>query len=178
MDPVETEIRKRLGDALYAEGRDETMERVVLERLIARGETLALAESCTGGKLAAMITDNPGASKALLAGYVTYSNEAKARSLGVTQEVLSAHGAVSDPCARQMAEGARRATGATWALAITGIAGPDGGTEEKPVGPVFIALAGPGGTRAQRFQFLSDRSWIRTLSCQNALNMLRLEIIK
>ncbi len=177
MDPVEAEIKRRLGDAVYAEGRDETMQSAVLEKLLARGETIALAESCTGGKLSAMLTDIPGASKALVAGYVTYSNEAKVRSLGVTREVLAAHGAVSEACARQMAEGARSAAGSTWALSVTGIAGPDGGTEEKPVGTVFIGIAGPDGAEVQRFQFLGDRSWIRTLSCQHALNMLRLALI-
>jgi nicotinamide-nucleotide amidase len=178
LDPVEAEIRKRLGDAVYAEGRDETMERTVLGQLLERKETVAVAESCTGGKLAAMLTDNPGASGALVEGFVTYSNEAKMRTLGVREDVLRAHGAVSEECARQMAEGARKATGATWALSVTGIAGPDGGSEEKPVGTVYIGLAGPGGTYAQRFQFLGDRSWIRTLSCQNALDLLRLSLIK
>ena len=178
LDPVEAEIRKRLGDAVYAEGRDETMERAVASMLLARGETLALAESCTGGKLSAMITDIPGASKTFVEGFVTYSNEAKMRALGVTEDVLRAHGAVSETCAIQMAEGAKNASGASWALSVTGIAGPDGGTDDKPVGTVFIGLAGPGGAFARRFQFLGDRSWNRTLSCQSALNMLRLELIK
>ena len=177
LDPVEAEIRKRLGNAVYAEGRDQTMECTVLGLLIERGETIALAESCTGGKLAAMLTDCPGASGALAEGFVTYSNEAKMRSLGVEEGVLRACGAVSEECARQMAEGARKAAKATWALSVTGIAGPGGGTAEKPVGTVFIGLAGPGETVARRFQFLGDRSWIRTLSCQNALDMLRLSLI-
>ena len=178
VDPVEAEILKRLGDSVYAEGRDKTMEWTVLELLLKRGETVALAESCTGGKLATMLTDSPGASGALLEGFVTYSNEAKIRSLGVREEALRAHGAVSEECAREMADGARQRTGATWALSVTGIAGPDGGSEEKPVGTVFIGLSGPDGTSAQRFQFVGDRSWIRTLSCQNALNMLRLKLIR
>ena len=178
LDPVEAEILKRLGDSVYAEGRDKTMEWTVLELLLKRGETVALAESCTGGKLATMLTDSPGASGALLEGFVTYSNEAKIRSLGVREETLRAHGAVSEECAREMADGARQRTGATWALSITGIAGPDGGSEKKPVGTVFIGLSGPDGVAAQRFQFVGDRSWIRTLSCQNALNMLRLKLIR
>jgi nicotinamide-nucleotide amidase len=177
MDPVEAELRGRLGDAGYAAGRDAPLQGVGLEKLIARGETLALAESCTGGRLSAMLTDIPGASRALLAGYVTYANEAKVRALGVSREVLDSDGAVSAACARQMALGARAAAGATWALSVTGIAGPDGGTAEKPVGTVFIGLAGPGVADAQRFQFLGDRSWIRTLSCQHALNTLRLALI-
>ncbi len=111
-------------------------------------------------------------------GFVTYSNEAKARSLGVKEETLRAHGAVSGECAREMAEGARERTGATWALSVTGVAGPDGGSEEKPVGTVYIGLAGPDGTTAERFQFVGDRSWNRTLSCQNALNLLRLKLIR
>lgn len=178
LDPVEAEILKRLGDSVYAEGRDKTMEWTVLELLLKRGETVALAESCTGGKLATMLTDSPGASGALLEGFVTYSNEAKVRSLGVREETIIAHGAVSEECAREMADGARQRTGATWALSVTGIAGPDGGSEEKPVGTVFIGLSGPDGVAAQRFQFVGDRSWIRTLSCQNALNMLRLKLIR
>ena len=178
VDPVEAEILKRLGDSVYAEGRDKTMEWTVLELLLKRGETVALAESCTGGKLATMLTDSPGASGALLEGFVTYSNEAKIRSLGVREETIIAHGAVSEECAREMADGARQRTGATWALSVTGIAGPDGGSEEKPVGTVFIGLSGPDGVAAQRFQFVGDRSWIRTLSCQNALNMLRLKLIR
>ena len=178
LDPVEAEILKRLGDSVYAEGRDRTMEWTVLELLLKRGETVALAESCTGGKLAAMLTDSPGASGAFVAGFVTYSNAAKVRSLGVKEATLSAHGAVSEECAKEMAEGARRETGATWALSVTGVAGPDGGSEEKPVGTVYIGLSGPDGTSAQRFQFVGDRSWNRTLSCQNALNMLRLKLIK
>jgi len=178
LDPVEAEIRKRLGDAVYAEGRDVTMECVVMSLLLQRKETVALAESCTGGKLSAMLTDCPGASGALVEGFVTYANEAKVRSLGVKEETLRAHGAVSGECAREMAEGARRQTGATWALSVTGIAGPGGGSEEKPVGTVYIGLAGPDGATAQRFQFVGDRSWIRTLSCQNALNLLRLKLIR
>lgn len=178
LDPVETEISKRLGDSVYAEGRDKTMEWTVLELLLKRGETVALAESCTGGKLAAMLTDSPGASGAFVEGFVTYSNGAKVRSLGVKEETLSAHGAVSEECAREMAEGARRRAGATWALSVTGVAGPDGGSEEKPVGTVYIGLSGPDGTSAQRFQFVGDRSWNRTLSCQNALNLLRLKLIR
>lgn len=178
LDPVEKEIRARLGDAIYAEGRDKTLEGEVLKLLIERGDTIATAESCTGGKLSAMLTASPGASRSVIEGFVTYSNGAKVRALGVDEAVIREHGAVSEPCARAMAEGARRASGATWALSITGIAGPDGGSEEKPVGTVFIGLAGPSGVKAQRFQFPGDRAWVRTLSCQNALNMLRLELIK
>ncbi len=178
LDPVEKEIRARLGDAIYAEGRDKTLQGQVLTLLTERGETIATAESCTGGKLSAMLTDCPGASKAVVEGFVTYSNAAKVRALGVDEAVIRDHGAVSEECARSMAEGARRVSGATWALSVTGIAGPDGGTEEKPVGTVYLGLTGPSGTSVRRFQFPGDRAWVRTLSCQNALDMLRLELIK
>lgn len=178
IEPVEAEIRRRLGDAVYAEGREENLQKTVLRLLLEKRRTLALAESCTGGRLAALLVDCPGASGALLESHVTYCNEAKMRVLGVEAEVLAQHGAVSEPCAVQMAQGARRISGADYALSVTGIAGPDGGTEEKPVGTVYIALAGPDGAWAQRFQFVGDRSWIRTLSCQNALNLLRLELLK
>ncbi|OQA70760.1 MAG: Nicotinamide-nucleotide amidohydrolase PncC [Firmicutes bacterium ADurb.Bin248] len=98
--------------------------------------------------------------------------------LGVRAETLEKFGAVSEECAREMAEGARSASGATWALSTTGVAGPSGGTPEKPVGLVFIGVAGPNSARAERFQFRGDRDWVRTLACQNALNLLRLELEK
>lgn len=110
-------------------------------------------------------------------GHVTYSNAAKSRMLGVDPAVIERCGAVSEECALQMARGARRVSGADYALAVTGIAGPDGGTAEKPVGTVYIALSCAQGEQAQKFQFVGDRAWIRLLSCQNALNMLRLRLI-
>lgn len=177
-DPVEKEIRKRLGDAVYGLGRDATMASAVLEILLEKKKTLALAESCTGGLLASALIDVPGASGALLESHVTYCNEAKMRVLGVTKATLDAQGAVSEACAVEMAEGARRVSGSDYALSVTGIAGPEGGTDDKPVGTVYIGIAGSSGARAQRFQFLGDRKWIRTLACVNALNMLRLELAK
>lgn len=175
--PVEAEIRRRLGDAVYAEGREATLEGEVLRLLLQKGQTLALAESCTGGQLASMLVDCPGASGALVEGHVTYANEAKTRVLGVDPAVIERCGAVSEECALQMARGARRVSGADYALAVTGIAGPEGGTAEKPVGTVYIALSCAQGEQAQKFQFVGDRAWIRLLSCQNALNMLRLRLI-
>ena len=118
-----------------------------MRQLTERKQTLALAESCTGGFIANRITNLPGASAVLLAGLVTYSNAAKERFLGVRAETLAAHGAVSEAVAREMAEGARANTGADFAIGVTGIAGPGGGTPEKPVGTVFIALASAAGTK-------------------------------
>lgn len=173
LDPVEAEIRMRLGDAVYAEGMDNSMEKTVLAMMADRGYTLALAESCTGGMLASKLVDCSGASNVLVVGHVTYSNEAKIRVLGVHEETISEHGAVSEQCAIEMAEGARRESGADYALSVTGIAGPDGGSEAKPVGTVFVGIASNHGAYAQKFSLRGDRNWIRTLSCQNALNLLR-----
>ena len=125
---------------------DEELETVIVRLLTERKETLALAESCTGGCIANRVTNVPGASVVLLAGLVTYSNAAKQKFLGVRAETLARHGAVSEAVAREMAEGARQQTQADYALSVTGIAGPSGGTPEKPVGTVFIGLAGPSGT--------------------------------
>ena len=163
LDPVEAEIRSRLGDAVYASGRDETMPRTVLRMLEEKNLTLAVAESCTGGMLASELVDCPGASKAFREGYVTYTCAAKARVLGVPQDILEGPGPVSAPCAQAMAQGALRVSGADYALSVTGVAGPDGGTEITPVGDVFLGLAWAGGSQVQEFRFLGDRSWIRTL---------------
>ena len=133
-----------------------------------------MAESCTGGFLAHRITNVPGASAVFLAGYVTYANEAKEGMLGVDPRLIAAHGAVSEEVARAMAEGARRQANATFALATTGIAGPGGGTEEKPVGTVFVALAADGAaTQVRRFRFPDDRPTFKELTTQAALEMLR-----
>ncbi len=178
--PLEAEIRRRLGDAVYAAygpGEEVSLASTVLKMLIARGETVTAAESCTGGMLVSHLIDCPGASAAVLEGHVTYSNQAKMRVLGVRAETLAAHGAVSAECALEMAEGARRESGATWALSTTGVAGPDGGTPEKPVGLVYVGVAGPDGAKAERLMLRGDRDWIRTLACQNAFNLLRLRLL-
>jgi nicotinamide-nucleotide amidase len=144
----------------------------VSEALVGRGLRLALAESCTGGLVAARLTDRPGSSRFLEAGLVTYSNGAKTALLGVDPDVIMAHGAVSEDVARAMLEGARRATGADAAIAITGIAGPGGGTAEKPVGTVWIAAGVGDAVRVVRFQFEGDRGAVREAAATEALDML------
>jgi nicotinamide-nucleotide amidase len=134
---------------------------------------LALAESCTGGYIANRITNVPGASQIFLGGLVTYSNEAKMTFLNVRAETLAVHGAVSEATAREMAEGARQRTGASYALAVTGIAGPGGGTPEKPVGTVFIALASPDGIEAHQRLNDYDRETFKYVTSQQALDLLR-----
>lgn len=172
--PVEAEIRRRAPEACFG-ADDDSLAAVVLARLRACGHTLAVAESCTGGGLGAALAAVPGASDVFLGGVIAYANAVKQALLGVPAALLEAHGAVSDPVAQAMAEGARRSTGATWALAITGIAGPGGGSAEKPVGLVHIAVAGPDGCSSEGLRFGSSRGrcWIQTLSAGEALNRLR-----
>jgi nicotinamide-nucleotide amidase len=159
------------GDAVFGE-QDEVLEGVVVRALTQRGQTLALAESCTGGHIAHRITNIPGASAVFLAGYVTYANAAKARTLGVREESLREFGAVSEAVAREMAEGARRVSGSDWALSVTGIAGPSGGTLDKPVGTVWMALAGPDGTEAVQRLNRFDRETFKFTTSQQALHLL------
>jgi len=170
-------VRERLGPAVFAEG-DGRMEDAVADLLARRRRTLALAESCTGGLIAAKLVNVPGMSRYFLEGVVAYANEAKVRTLGVPAALLEAHGAVSEPVARAMAEGARARAGADLALGVTGIAGPDGGSAEKPVGTVWIALADDRGTRAEREVFTGDRALVRERAANAALNMLRLRLLE
>lgn len=164
--------RERLGGIIYgAEG--DSLESSVVRGLTARHRTLALAESCTGGFIAHRITNVPGASVVFLAGLVTYSNEAKQQFLGVRAETLAAHGAVSEATVREMAEGARQKTGAHYAVAVTGIAGPSGGTPEKPVGTVWIGVATPRGTEAVRKVNTYDRETFKQVTAQQALDLIR-----
>jgi nicotinamide-nucleotide amidase len=173
-------IRERLGPVVYGAGEGETpdtMESVVGRLLTEHGMTVATAESCTGGLIAERFTDVPGSSAYFLGGVVSYSNEAKAEMLGVSQDVLAREGAVSEPVVRAMAEGVRDRFGSDFGVATSGISGPDGGTPEKPVGLVWIALASAAGTHADSFVFQVDRSRHRRLSAQVALDWIRRSLI-
>ncbi len=175
-------MRRRLaelvGPAVFTADRDEDLAAVVVALLRGRGESVATAESCTGGWLGQRLTAVPGASDVYPGGWIVYSDALKRQSLGVPAATLTAHGAVSEATARALAEGARERSGATWALAITGVAGPSGGSAEKPVGTVHLVLAGPGGAGDhRRVRFPGDRERIRWLSTQLALEMLRRRLL-
>ncbi len=172
-------IRAVLGRIVFGED-DDTLPGAVGRMLAERGQTLATAESCTGGMIAASITDVSGSSGYFRRGYVTYSNEAKSELLGVPPELIAAHGAVSEPVAQAMAVGCLHRANADFALSATGVAGPTGGTTDKPVGLVFIGLADRGECRVHRLQ-LSDHlsRWaIRDRTCKTALNLLRLRLME
>jgi len=175
LDKDEASVRESLGHIVI--GRDgDLLPQVVARLLTERRATLAVAESCTGGLIGAMVTDVPGASRFLVEGVIAYANDAKTRRLDVPADLLETHGAVSDPVARAMAGNLRRSAGTTYALATTGIAGPTGGTPDKPVGLVFIALAGPEGTSVHRAVFPGDRVRVRQRAAMAALNLLRLRL--
>jgi nicotinamide-nucleotide amidase len=166
-------VRERVGTKSIYGVDDDTMASVTARMLLAAGRTVATAESCTGGLVAKFLTDIPGSSAYMLQGWVTYTDESKKRQLGVAHATLELHGAVSEETAREMAEGARCASGAYYAVALTGIAGPDGGTDEKPVGLVYIALAMPEETKVHRSRFLGDREQVRLLASLTAIDMIR-----
>jgi nicotinamide-nucleotide amidase len=177
LDEVEPKVIEALGRHLVST-RGDQIEEVVVKRLTDLQKTLALAESCTGGLLANRITNVPGASLILLGGFVTYSNDSKISCAGVPQDLIAAHGAVSKPVAQAMAEGAAAKTGADFGIGITGIAGPTGGTPEKPAGTVFIAVSERGaGTECRKEFFPTDRETFKQLASQAALDMLRLRIV-
>lgn len=166
-------IEAKLGANLISHDQ-RTLEKVIVDLLTGRRETLAVAESCTGGAIANRITNVPGASAVFLAGYVTYANEAKTSALGVDAALIREHGAVSEPVARAMAEGARAASGADYALSTTGIAGPDGGSPEKPVGTVFVGVAAAHRTtQVEKLFFPTDRERFKELVTQMGLDLLR-----
>jgi nicotinamide-nucleotide amidase len=165
-------IREALGISIYSTS-GENLEQVLVRLLADRKETLAIAESCTGGLLANRITNVPGASDVFTAGYVTYANAAKIDLLRVDLILIDQHGAVSEPVARAMAEGGRARSGSTYALATTGIAGPSGGSPDKPVGTVYIALASDSETIARKFFFPTDRETFKDLVAQTAFDLLR-----
>ena len=171
LDRLSAQIEERLGNAIFS------MEEVVGLKLAVGGYTLAVAESCTGGLLAERITDVPGSSKYFIEGVVTYANDAKTRTLGVEPMLLLEHGAVSAPVAEAMAEGIRQRAGTDFGLSITGIAGPGGGTEEKPVGTVFIALATEDKTEHRKLKLPGDRQLVRWRASQAALELLRRRLL-
>lgn len=171
-------IRRELGASIFSDN-DESLESVVVRLLKKRKETLATAESCTGGLIANMITNVSGASEVFLAGYVTYANSAKCDVLNVDAKLIEKHGAVSEVVARAMVEGARTRAASTYGLATTGIAGPMGGSDEKPVGTVYIALAsGDSKIVVKKFLFPTDRETFKQLAAQTALDLLRRRLLK
>jgi len=170
---AEAIVRAQLDLRIFGTG-DEELEAVVIRLLAERRQTLAVAESCTGGCIADRLTDVPGASAVFRAGLVTYGNEAKQRLLGVRAATLDHHGAVSEAVAREMAEGARRVNDTDYAMAVTGIAGPAGGTPEKPVGTVYIALASGQGTQVEKRFNAWDRRAFKEVTAGQALDQLRL----
>jgi len=179
LEAIATAVRRALGDSIFGEGDEATLEETVAHALGERRLSLATAESCTGGLLAERLTRVPGASAWFPGGVVTYSNREKQRLLGIDAELLARFGAVSQPVAEAMAQAVRREFGVDFGIAISGVAGPDGGTAEKPVGTVHVALAGPGEEVAdRRVQLPGDRGRIRWLATQVALELLRRRLLK
>lgn len=177
IEPVALEIYKRLGSCIYGEG-ETTVEAAVVEALKKRGLTVAVAESCTGGFLAVRLTDVPGASEVLREGVVVYSNEAKVNRLGVSEKTLAAYGAVSRQTAAEMAEGIVKTSGADAGISVTGIAGPGGGTPEKPVGLVFVGVCVNGKAMTKELRLNGDRRRIRERAAVTALFMMLEELRK
>jgi len=171
-DRQEKSLRNTLGELVYGTG-DQSLEQVVGEALARQAKTVAVAESCTGGLLAKLLTDIPGASRYFAHGWITYSNEAKAAELGVPADLIEKHGAVSEQVAESMARCARRKAGTDFAIGITGTAGPGGATEQKPTGLVYISVDSDQGCDTERCLFSYDRRFVRLRSAQTALNMLR-----
>jgi nicotinamide-nucleotide amidase len=177
LDRLEGAIGERLGDHLYAIG-DEGMEETVGRLLREQGATLAVAESCTGGLIGHRLTDVPGSSNYFLLGVIAYSNEAKQNLLGVAESTLENDGAVSEAAVREMAHGVRRAAGADIGLATSGIAGPGGGSPDKPVGTVCIAIAWDGGQWSRQYQLAPrSRSWVKEITAQIALDRIRRHLL-
>ncbi|MCD4832020.1 MAG: competence/damage-inducible protein A [Anaerohalosphaeraceae bacterium] len=172
----EEKLIEILGELAFGTG-EQNLADVVAEKLISTNQTLAIAESCSGGLIAKMITDVSGASRFFNYGWVTYADEAKITQLKVNKEIIEKYGAVSAEVASTMADGARAVSGADWAIAVTGIAGPGGGNEQKPVGLVYISIASKNGTETKEFNFRrNNRDFIRTRTAQTSLNLLRLRL--
>ena len=176
LDAAVAQLHEALGPSVYSvDGR--SLEQVVGELLYARGMTIAVAESCSGGLLASRLTDVPGSSRYFDRGVICYSNEAKTELVGVPESMLSEHGAVSEPVARAMAEGIAARAGTTVGVGITGIAGPGGGTPEKPVGTVFVAVSVNGDVKSRGLKLFGGRDMIKFQSAQAAMNLLRLALL-
>ena len=177
MTPTIDAIYEKLGINIYGED-DDTIQSVVAKLLLERNLTISIAESCTGGKLSSMLIEVPGISKVFFEGAITYSNEAKMHTLGVKSETLDKYGAVSEECAKEMAEGIAKYTGSKISISTTGIAGPDGGTEYKPVGLVYIGLFLNGKTKVYKVNCSRTRIDIINRASRFALNFLREELLK
>jgi len=171
-DEIAGSLRSQLARNLFSEDEREVAE-IVLDLCRARGLTLAAAESCTGGLVSARLTAIPGSSDVFRGGVVAYANAVKEGELGVPRSVLEEHGAVSAEAAKAMAEGVRKRVGADVGVAVTGVAGPGGGSEEKPVGLVFVHVAGPDGEEARRMDLPGDREMIRGRATAAALHLVR-----
>ncbi|MCM1160863.1 MAG: competence/damage-inducible protein A [Roseburia sp.] len=171
--PVVKELKSRFGDKVYSTQEDMTLEKAVVDLLLANHLTVATTESCTGGLLAARLINVPGVSEVFKAGYVTYSNKAKRKLVGVKKSNLLKHGAVSDVVAKEMAKGAAVFTKADVTISVTGVAGPEGGTKEKPVGLVYIACNVKGNIEVKEYHFSGSREKIRQSSVASALTLLR-----
>jgi nicotinamide-nucleotide amidase len=173
-----TAVRERLGDNIYG-GKEDTLAEVLLRELQTHGRTLGVAESCSGGLVGHLLTAIPGASRSLIADVVAYANSAKTTFLGVPEALIEAHGAVSEEVALAMAKGIRERASTDYGLAITGVAGPDGGTDQKPVGTVIIAAMGPKGTLVERHRFPWPRDFVQKMSAHmgmwKILSLLRTE---
>ena len=178
LDSMTRRLRQLIGDSVYAEGQGSSLESVVGSLLTGRGKTVVTAESCTGGLIAKRLTAVPGSSVYFLGGVVTYSDRMKRQLLEVPAEVLEEHGAVSPEVVSWMASRARRLLGADYALAVSGIAGPGGGTDSKPVGLVYIDLAGDGEPEVQKHQLLGDRKRVRWMASQWSLDLMRRELLR
>lgn len=177
IEPDALSIRQKLGDLVFGEGEDE-LHTAVARLLLEKKKTISTAESCTGGMIGSLLTEFAGISASYLGGVISYSNEAKEKFLGVPAEMIERHGAVSAEVAEAMARGCRERFGSDLAISVTGIAGPDGGSAEKPVGLVYACLATGEGHRITRFQWGNDRAFVRTGSAKMALNLVRLELLK
>ncbi|NTV90671.1 MAG: competence/damage-inducible protein A [Clostridiales bacterium] len=174
--PIEQEIRSRLGELVYSSD-NRSLEEVAAGLMIDSGSTIAIAESCTGGMISARLTEIPGISAVFNRGIVSYSNQSKIENLQVNKQTIEKYGAVSKETVVEMAEGVRRVSGTALGLAVTGIAGPDGGTDEKPVGLVYVALADENGVEFKELKLWGSRNRIRNVTCLHAFDMVRRKLL-